>query len=214
MPEADLQQVILNGLNTAYIVIVTTITITLDDISMKDFHAHLLAFESRLQSQTIANPLSPTVNVASKSHNRGGSSSSNRGRNNNTCGRANNRFGPHPPNGPCQLRGCKNHIAETCWYRFDCQFKTPAQGSPSSAYVVVNNGAASSPFYDQNWYPDSGATNHVTSDLGNLSICLEYNGLDQLCVGNGAGLSINHIGMTTFSSDHDTFLLKVIFHVP
>lgn len=46
MPEAYLQQATLNGLNSAYDAIVTTLIVTLED--MDDFQAHLLAFEMHL----------------------------------------------------------------------------------------------------------------------------------------------------------------------
>ncbi|KAL5746553.1 hypothetical protein ACOSP7_027699 [Xanthoceras sorbifolium] len=46
---------------------------------------------------------------------------------------------------------------------------------------------------DQAWYPDSGATNHVTSDLNNLSTHSEYKGNDRLAVGNGQQLNRSHI---------------------
>jgi hypothetical protein len=41
---------------------------------------------------------------------------------------------------------------------------------------------------------DSGATNHVTSDLNIFSSFYVYNGPDSLQIGNDAGLSIQHIG--------------------
>lgn len=76
MQESDLQQLILNGLDTAYDAIVTSLTTTIDDTSMEDFQAHLLAFEARLQSQLIMDPLHPTVNMAAKSSSQGSTSSS------------------------------------------------------------------------------------------------------------------------------------------
>ncbi|KAL5845766.1 hypothetical protein ACOSQ3_009290 [Xanthoceras sorbifolium] len=46
---------------------------------------------------------------------------------------------------------------------------------------------------DQSWYANSGATNHVTSNLGNLSVQAEYRGNDRLDVGNRQRLNISHI---------------------
>ncbi|KAL4600507.1 hypothetical protein ACB092_11G203400 [Castanea dentata] len=37
------------------------------------------------------------------------------------------------------------------------------------------------------WLFDTGASNHITSDLANLAIHNEYHGQDQVAVGNGAG---------------------------
>jgi hypothetical protein len=53
----------------------------------------------------------------------------------------------------------------------------------------------------QNWYPDSGATHHVTSDLQNLNHrYIKYTGSDQVHIGNGNGLTIQNTG--------DTFILS------
>lgn len=47
--DTDLQQIILSGLDSAYDAIVTTLTAAIDNFSMDDFQAHLLAFEMRLR---------------------------------------------------------------------------------------------------------------------------------------------------------------------
>ena len=59
-----------------------------------------------------------------------------------------------------------------------------------------------SPGYVNNTYryPDSGATNHVTSDLNNLTFGIEYHGNNKIHMGNGEGLNISHIGHSVFSS--------------
>ena len=61
---------------------------------------------------------------------------------------------------------------------------------------------------------DSGATNHVTSDLSQLSIHTDYNGEDQLAIGNGQKLSINHIGSSKLSCATRPLHLNKIFQVP
>lgn len=43
------------------------------------------------------------------------------------------------------------------------------------------------------WYTDSGATDHITSDINNLTSRSDYQGPDQVSVGNGAGLRISHM---------------------
>ena len=59
-----------------------------------------------------------------------------------------------------------------------------------------------SPGYVNNtyWYPDSGATNHVTSDLNNLTFGIECHGYNKIHMGNGEGLNISHFGHSVFSS--------------
>ena len=71
-------------------------------------------------------------------------------------------------------------------------------------------------FNDGCWYPDSGATNHVTNSLNHLSFGTEYHGNNKIHMGNEAGLNIKHIGQSFLPSNLDskTLCLKNILHVP
>ena len=68
---------------------------------------------------------------------------------------------------------------------------------------------------DLNWYPDSSATHHLTSDFANLNVkAKEYHGPDQIRIGNGISLNIKHIGFTKLSIPSSSFLLHDVLHVP
>ena len=70
---------------------------------------------------------------------------------------------------------------------------------------------------DNNWYPDSGATHHLTPNLNNLLTKSQFPSSDEVFVGNGKGLPIHHIGHTSFSSSFipsKTLALKQLLHVP
>jgi hypothetical protein len=68
---------------------------------------------------------------------------------------------------------------------------------------------------DPNWYPDSGTTHHVTSDLANLNVLVdEYQGSELIRVGNSTSLPIHHIGTTQLSTPTTTFRLNNVLHVP
>ena len=69
---------------------------------------------------------------------------------------------------------------------------------------------------DTNWYPNSGASNHVTFDATNLMTKAEYYGSDQVHIGNGMDLSIKHVGQSIFSSPYTSKILslKQLLHVP
>ena len=68
---------------------------------------------------------------------------------------------------------------------------------------------------DLNWYPDSSATHHLTTDLANLNVKAdEYHGPNQIWIGNGLGLTIKHIGSTKLSTFTSSFLLHDVLHVP
>lgn len=64
------------------------------------------------------------------------------------------------------------------------------------------------------WYPDTGATHHVTPDLASLSISNEYTGNDGLLVGDGKSLPISHVGKSSLHTPYKTLQLKNILHVP
>lgn len=67
---------------------------------------------------------------------------------------------------------------------------------------------------DTAWYLDSGATDHLTADLNNLSLKSEYQGPDQLKIGNGSVLPITHIGSSSFHFSNRSFMLNNILRVP
>lgn len=67
---------------------------------------------------------------------------------------------------------------------------------------------------DPAWYPDSGATNHVTNDLQNINVRGEYGGVGQIVVGNGKGLSIKHIGDSILPCFPHPLCLRNMLHVP
>jgi histone deacetylase 1/2 len=61
---------------------------------------------------------------------------------------------------------------------------------------------------------DTGATDHITSDLDRLAIRNAYNGNDCVHVGNGAGLHISHVGHSTLNTTAKPLALRNILHVP
>lgn len=58
---------------------------------------------------------------------------------------------------------------------------------------------------------DSGASQHVTSQLSNLSFSQNYEGLDGVVIGDGLGLTITHHGSTSLNS---RFSLTNVLCVP
>lgn len=76
---------------------------------------------------------------------------------------------------------------------------------------------SSESFADPGWYPDSSASSHVTADYGNLMHRAEYNGQEQVHVGNGKGLCVKHIGYSCIKSPFDPNIplsLNNLLHVP
>lgn len=67
---------------------------------------------------------------------------------------------------------------------------------------------------DPCWYPDTGATSHMTADIPLLHQPQEYSGSDSVMVGNGAGLRISHTGNIYFHKFGSEFKLEDVFCVP
>ncbi|KAH0633010.1 hypothetical protein KY284_035796 [Solanum tuberosum] len=118
----------------------------------------------------------------------------------------------------CQICEKPNHHARNCYNRNNMDTYPPNRSSnrPQANLVTPSTNSMMSPsaIVDNSWFADSGATNHVTSDLSQLSIHTDYNGEDQLAVGNGQKLSINHIGSSKLFCATRPLHLNKILHVP
>ena len=88
--------------------------------------------------------------------------------------------------------------------------------APGAAYLANFEGPA-----DERWYLDSGAIHHLTNNMVNMQVREEFNGFDQLIIGNGQGLPITHVGDANFvfktsfaQHKHQHIVLKDILLVP
>ena len=61
---------------------------------------------------------------------------------------------------------------------------------------------------DPTFYVDSGATTHITNNLGKMTQITPYNGNDAIVVGNGEALRMSHIGEVRLKSKHRDLKLK------
>ena len=94
----------------------------------------------------------------------------------------------------------KGHIAKHCpCLRF---------AEPTTNYVSV------SPATNPKWLIDSEASHNITGDLANLSIYCEYDGIDEVVIGDGLGLHVSHVGSLVFKSPTHTFHLNNTLCVP
>lgn len=106
--------------------------------------------------------------------------------NNNGRGRGNGGNGGQRPR--CQVCNVTGHVAMDCWYRFDQDF-VPRERSANAANYNNNGGQYNNYGGNGNgWVVDTGATDHVTSELEKLHIHEQYHGNDQVHTANGAGL--------------------------
>ena len=106
----------------------------------------------------------------------------------------------------CQLCNVTGHVVKDCWYRYDPNF-VPRERTSNAANYNNNYGAES------NWCIDTGATDHITSDLERLHVHDKYHGNDQVHTANGAGMDINHIGHSIKPTHDRNLHLKYVLHV-
>jgi histone deacetylase 1/2 len=105
----------------------------------------------------------------------------------------------------CQICGKGNHEAVDCWHRYDEGY----QGNSRSAGSATTNYGV-----DTNWYMDSGATDHITSELEKLTVRDKYHGQDQVHTASGSGMKISNVGRTVLHTPHKILHLQNVLHVP
>jgi histone deacetylase 1/2 len=91
--------------------------------------------------------------------------------------------------------------------------KFPAQQAHPSAMIANAPSTSNTPA----WYPDSGASYHVTNDARNIQDPSPFSAADQIYMGNGQSLPITNSGSSVFTSPLNTqthFTLNNLLHVP
>ena len=107
----------------------------------------------------------------------------------------------------CQICNKRNHTAIKCFNRFNHSFT--ADNLPQSFAAMKL-----SDIQDSAWHPDTGATDHMTGNAGNLHSLTPYTGNDGVMVGNGNILPITHIGKATVGSGDSSIPLNDVLLVP
>ena len=112
---------------------------------------------------------------------------------------------------PCQICKREGHQALDCFNRMNYSFQGRHPPTELAAIVAESN----TTYLNQNqWYADSGANLHVTSDVTNLASSQPYEGDDSVGVGNGTGLPISCIGNASIKTLSSTLALNNIAYCP
>ncbi|CAJ2642194.1 unnamed protein product [Trifolium pratense] len=210
----DITLYVLNGLGSEYRDIAASIRTRERSFTFEELYSHLIAHEEFLQKEDAhAEVAAPTANFHQRNgprnfrgrntHRRGGRHASQPSQNmkhgsmdsfnpmqsfsrnqhfsNNNYrpfqqgpSRSQNHFNSraHRSLPSCQFCDFPGHIAKNC-----PQFM---QSAPTANYAAANS----------NWIFDRGANHHITTDLNNLSLHANYEGLDSVTIGDGSGLAI------------------------
>ncbi|KAM0879310.1 hypothetical protein ACQ4PT_034299 [Festuca glaucescens] len=156
------------------------------EVTLTEFYSYLVSHDTRDELTSPAEFSSSANNVGRNTDSR---NNQQRRPNNNANGqnggyRGGERGGGRGRgrgNGPkCQVCGIFGHGALTCRNRFNHAYQQEEYHGGNSATTGHYN-------IDPNWYMDTGATDHLTSDLDRLSVHECYHGKDQVQVANGAG---------------------------
>ena len=107
----------------------------------------------------------------------------------------------------CQICNKRNHTAIKCFNRFNHSFTVDNLPQSFAAMKL-------SDIQDSAWHPDTGATDHMTGNAGNLHSLTPYTGNDGVMVGNGNILPITHIGKATVGSGDSSIPLNDVLLVP
>jgi hypothetical protein len=206
-------------LNEEYNHIFTAIVARTYPISPGELHAQLLSFEQHTALQKIADPRgSSSALAASRGHGSSGGCSFGSSDRNTDHGRGRSRSsrgvfsrggysrssGGNSSWPQCQVCLKIGHNVDKCWHRFK-EYYVPEPRT---------SGAASSSGINNSWYTDSGATDHITGDLGRLTMLDRYASADQVHAANRIGMGITHIGKTVIPNLCRDLVLNNILHVP
>ena len=127
-----------------------------------------------------------------------------------------NSNNPRPRNQPiankdefpvCQICNKRNHTALKCFNRFNHFFTPDNIPQALAALKIADN-------QDSDWFPDTGATDHITDNPGNLDSLTPYHGSDGVMVGNGHTLPITHIGQAIVGIGTSSIKLNDVLLVP
>ncbi|KAI0495511.1 hypothetical protein KFK09_021812 [Dendrobium nobile] len=179
----------LNGLPVQYQSFKTAIRTNLQPLSLDDLYTLLCSEELNLAQETTTALQNLTLNDPATAlaayRGRG------RGRNNSGRGRTSNRGRSRSDKNSssgiiCQICSKTGHSAIKCWYRNDPSYN---EESVKTALITPSDTCNTT-----DWFLDSGASNHLTSDPSNLQSGRPYTGNQQITIGNGYQLPIQHTG--------------------
>ena len=104
------------------------------------------------------------------------------------------------------------HTGLDCYHKMDFAYQGKNPPTKLATMATASNTAIlgnSDP-----WITDLGASDHITANLNNLTSQSQYKGPDQIAVGNGQSLPINHIGNSSLHTKFYQFQLRNVLYVP
>jgi hypothetical protein len=217
LDDEDLVQYIMYGLDEDYDSVVNSVLARPIPITVSELAAQIISFEARIDLRSNDGSDS-SVNFSKHSRVGFGRGPGGRGRgrggrspaqcrgdqNMRQCSGGRGSSNDNRPQ--CQVCRRYGHTADMCWHRFDEYFV------PDSRHIVAI--ATNSYTVDNDWYTDSGATDHITSELDKLAIRDKYNDTEKVRTASGAGMEISHTSNSFIHTSTHTLELCNVLHVP
>jgi hypothetical protein len=234
LSDSEFNSYIVNGLDEEYDGLVEVMEDRTTPMPAHTLYAKLLRTEQRVEARPGRRSggahSDPSANVAHKGGARNPSTP--------TQGKPPAPSPPAPASSPgygggrnqrtCQLCGRDGHLASKCHRRFQRSFlgigndgKDTRNNARQAAMAdrpspSGQQGQTQSYSVDPSWYMDTGATDHLTSELNKLHTRDTYHGSDKVHTANGAGMHISHIGQASLLTRHPSRHLHLnnVLHVP
>ncbi|KAL6320707.1 hypothetical protein AAG906_008707 [Vitis piasezkii] len=203
LSQDDITLYVLHGLGSDFRDIVAPIRARESSLSFEELHDLLLGHEAYLRRlDSTAQSLVVTANTTqrrdSRSSKNQSSSTYQQSKNDSRSKSRQSKQYKYPPR--CQYCDQQGHIAKYC-----------PKLKPSDATVNCTT-TTSSP--NKRWLIDSAASHNITSQVSNLQFHSEYDGTDEVIIGDGSGLPITHSGSLTLSFPNRKFQVEDTLCVP
>ncbi|XP_038973307.1 uncharacterized protein LOC103697397 isoform X2 [Phoenix dactylifera] len=174
----DLTLYVLNGLGSDFRDIVAPIRAREKAFSFEELHDLLVSHEMYLRHlDSATNSLVVTANTATKKPFFHKQSHRQQNRNVHTSPQRFFHSKPNRSNVVCQWCNKVGHSARTC------RQMLKAKGGDANANYTATSDAPN----QKKWLMDSAASHNVTSDLAHMTIHSEYDGTDEVVIGDGSG---------------------------
>jgi len=108
----------------------------------------------------------------------------------------------------CQLCDKEGHLAKRYWNFLKLKKKQSANIAEAFSACTVQD------FNNHEWFPDSGATSHITNNSENLDVSTVYTGNERVLIGNGQSLPISHKGSVSNIVPQSSLVLSNVLVVP
>ncbi|RVW53657.1 Retrovirus-related Pol polyprotein from transposon RE2 [Vitis vinifera] len=203
LSQDDITLYVLHGLGSDFRDIIAPIRARESSLSFEELHDLLLGHEAYLRrldstAQSLVITANTTQRRDSRSSKNQSSSTYQQSKNDSRSKSRQSKQYKYPPR--CQYCDQQGHIA-----------KYYPKLKPSEATVNCTT-TTSSP--DKRWLIDSAASHNITSQVSNLQFHSEYDGTDEVIIGDGSGLPITHSGSLTLSFPNKKFQVEDTLCVP